>query len=74
MAKDNKSTAKHLNDSNDNLERRLDMLDRRLDDIDSMVSAVIERVMSQPMTILVNCPNCGKNVEISLVGVKKPGA
>jgi len=50
------------------------MLDRRLDDIDSMVSAVIERVMSQPMTILVNCPNCGKNVEISLVGVKKPGA
>jgi 3-dehydroquinate dehydratase len=74
LAKDNKNNAKQQSDNSDNLERRLDMLDRRLDDIDSMVSAVIERVMSQPMTIQLNCPNCGKNIEISLVGVKKPGA
>ncbi len=56
----------------ENLERRLDMLDRRLDDIDSMVSAVIERVMSQPININVSCPNCGKSVEIALIGNKKP--
>ncbi len=58
----------------ENLERRLDMLDRRLDDIDSMVSAVIERVMSQPININISCPNCGKNVEIALIGNKKPRA
>ena len=61
-----------IQNSIENLERRLDMLDRRLDDIDSMVSAVIERVMSQPINISINCPNCGKSVEIALVGNKKP--
>jgi hypothetical protein len=57
-----------------NLERRMDMLDRRLDDIDSMVSAVIERVMSQPISIDVTCPHCGKNIEIGLIGNKKARA
>jgi len=73
LAKDNQSDTKQLAESIDKLERRLDMIDRRLDDIDSMVSAAIERVMSQPAILLLNCPNCGKNIEISLVGVKKPG-
>lgn len=73
MAKDNQGGSKQQAESIEKLERRLDMIDRRLDDIDSMVSAAIERVMSQPAVLLVNCPNCGKNVEISLVGVKKPG-
>ena len=50
------------------------MLDQRLDNIDSMVSAVIERVMSQPITINTTCPHCGKNIEIALVGNKKPAA
>jgi 3-dehydroquinate dehydratase len=72
LAKDNQS-GKQQSNSADKLEQRLDMLDRRLDDIDSMVSAAIERVMSQPVTLQINCPNCGKNIEISLVGVKKPG-
>jgi len=63
-----------LQSSIENLERRLDMLDRRLDDIDSMVSAVIERVMSQPVSLSINCPNCGKNIDIALIGNKKPGA
>lgn len=58
----------------ENFEGRLDMLDRRLDDIDSMVSAVIERVMSQPININISCPNCGKSVEIALIGNKKPRA
>jgi hypothetical protein len=73
LAKENKNNAKDKDDSIENLQRRLDMLDHRLDDIDSMVSAVIERVMSQPMTIQINCPNCGKNVELALIGSKKPG-
>jgi len=58
----------------DNIKRRLNMLDQRLDNIDSMVSAVIERVMSQPITIDITCPHCGKNVEIALMGNKKPAA
>ena len=49
MAKDRLSAKRQEEIANiDNIKRRLDMLDRRLDDIDSMVSAVIERVMSQP--------------------------
>ena len=58
----------------DNIKQRLNMLDQRLDNIDSMVSAVIERVMSQPIAINITCPHCGKNVEIALVGNKKPAA
>lgn len=56
----------------ENLERRMDMLDRRLDDIDSMVSAVIERVMSQPINLNISCPNCGNGIEVALIGNKKP--
>jgi len=74
MAKENKAGARAAEQDSENIKRRLDMLDRRLDDIDSMVSAVIERVMSQPMTINVNCPNCGKNIDIALIGNKRPGA
>jgi len=63
-----------IQNSIENFEGRLDMLDRRLDDIDSMVSAVIERVMSQPINISISCPNCGKSVEVALIGNKKPRA
>lgn len=56
----------------ENVSRRLDMIDERLDNIDSMVSAVIERVMSQALTIQTVCPHCGHNVEIALIGVRKP--
>ena len=52
--------------------RRLDMLDQRLDSIDSVVTALVERVMKQPMTISLTCPNCGKNVEIVIVGTQRP--
>jgi len=55
------------------IERRFDMMDRRLDNIDSIVSAVVERVMTQPITINLVCPHCGKNVEVALIGNKKPG-
>jgi hypothetical protein len=54
------------------LKRRLGMLDQRLDNIDSIVTAVAERVMSQPIVFNIICPRCGKNIEISLVGKEKP--
>jgi len=76
LAKEKSTTKNQQQTQNkiENLERRLDMLDRRLDDIDSMVSAVIERVMSQPININISCPNCGKSVEVALIGNKKPRA
>ena len=72
MVKETTDKKAQAQNSIENLERRLGMLDRRLDDIDSMVSAVIERVMSQPISLGINCPNCGKNIEIALIGNKKP--
>lgn len=54
------------------VKRRLDMLDHRLDNIDSMVTAVAERVMKQPIALSITCPHCGKNIEISIIGSPKP--
>ncbi len=56
----------------EDIKRHLDMLDQRLDNIDSIVSAVAERVMNQPLVINVTCPHCGHNVEISIIGSTKP--
>ena len=58
----------------EHIKRRLDMLDQRLDNIDSVVTAVVERIMNQPITINMTCPNCGKNIEIAIIGGKKPRA
>ena len=52
--------------------KRLDMLDDRLDNIDSVVSAVVERVMKQSIIVNLTCSNCGKNIEIALMGTEKP--
>jgi len=54
------------------VKQRLNMLDQRLDNIDSMVTAVAERVMSQPITLSITCPNCGKAIEIALIGNERP--
>ncbi len=56
----------------DRIQKRLDMLDQRLDNIDSMVTAVAERIMSQPITLNIVCPHCGKNLEIAVIGSQKP--
>jgi hypothetical protein len=56
----------------EDIKRHLDMLDQRLDNIDSIVSAVAERVMNQPIVINITCPHCGSEVEISIIGSKKP--
>ncbi|MFC2065517.1 hypothetical protein ACFLUO_00815 [Chloroflexota bacterium] len=52
--------------------KRLDMLDQRLDNIDSVVSAVVERVMKQPVTLNITCSSCGQNMEIAIIGTEKP--
>ena len=54
------------------LEKRLDSLDDRLDNVDSIVSAVAERVMKQPITLNVTCSHCGHKIEITLIGTEKP--
>jgi len=56
----------------EHIKRRLDMLDQRLDNIDSMVTAVAERVMKQPIALNITCPPCGKNIEIAIIGTEKP--
>lgn len=53
------------------INKRLDMLDQRFDNIDSIVTAVAERVMNQPLTLNVVCPHCGKNLEIAVIGNQK---
>jgi len=52
--------------------KRMDMLDRRLDNVDSVVSAVAERVMRQPITFNVTCSKCGQKIEIAIIGSEKP--
>ena len=53
------------------LQVRLDLLDQRLDALDTMITAIAERVMRQPITITVTCPNCGRGTDITLVGNEK---
>ena len=74
MAKEDKvsSAIRKQEQDVEHLKQRLHMLDDRLDNIDSVVSAVVERVMKQPVTINIVCPNCGKRVEIALVANEKP--
>jgi tRNA(Ser,Leu) C12 N-acetylase TAN1 len=55
------------------IKNRFDMLDRRLDNIDSIVSAVAERVMKQPITFYVTCSRCGHKIEIGIIGTEKLG-
>ncbi len=76
MAENNKSNLVNQEQTLDieHVKRRLDMLDQRLDNIDSMVTAVAERVMSQPITLNITCSNCGKNIEITIIGSEKPTA
>ncbi len=52
--------------------QRIDMLDARLDNVDSIVSAVAERVMRQPLTLNITCSKCGQKIEIAIIGTEKP--
>jgi len=74
LAEDNESTVTAEEYALDiqRITKRLDMLDQRLDNIDSMVTAVAERVMSQPITLNIVCPHCNRNLEIAIIGNQKP--
>ena len=76
MVENNKSNLVNQDQALDieHVKRRLDMLDQRLDNIDSMVTAVAERIMNQPITLNITCPYCGKNIEITIIGSEKPTA
>ena len=73
LANDNKQN-NSTRDSSDSerLKQRVELMDERLDNIDSVVTAVAERVMKQPVSLLLTCPHCGKNIEVALVGQQKP--
>lgn len=53
------------------IKRRVDMLDQRLDSIDSSLSAIVERVMNQAVTLNITCPRCGRKIEIAVIGGPK---
>ena len=74
MAEENKPSVMAEEQALDieHIKKRLDMLDQRLDNIDSVVTAVVERVMSQPITLNITCPNCGRNIEVAIIGTEKP--
>ena len=74
MAENNKPSSVAQEQARDieQIKKRLDMLDQRLDNIDSIVTAVAERVMKQPITFNVTCSKCGQNIEIALIGIEKP--
>ncbi len=74
MAEENKpgTMAEETTLDIEHIKKRLDMLDQRLDNIDSVVTAVVERVMSQPITLNITCSHCGKNMEIAILGKGKP--
>jgi hypothetical protein len=55
----------------EHIKKRLEMLDKRLDNIDSVVTALVERVMRQPVTIELTCPKCGNVVQIMLTSSTK---
>ena len=74
MAKKRKSESATQEQALDveDIKRRLEMFDHRLDNIDSIVTAVAERLMSQPITLNITCPHCGSNMEIAIIGNPKP--
>lgn len=72
MAKDDESKSSAQEQDIEKVKKRLAMLDQRLDNIDSVVTAVVERVMKQPITFNVSCPKCGNNIEIAIIGIEKP--
>jgi len=46
--------------------RRLNMLDERLDNMDSILTALVEKIMHQPVTLEVSCPKCGQAIQVNI--------
>jgi len=71
LAQEARAKAEEKELSPEQIKKRLDNLDQRLDAIDTMVTAIAERMMNRPITLEVTCPNCGRIIEIALVGNEK---
>ena len=72
--KTDRTDKKNIAMDQERFKKRLEMLDKRLDNIDSVVTALVERVMRQPVTIEVTCPKCGNVVQIMLTSnIKSSG-
>ena len=71
MAQKTKIKTKEEELSLEQLQGRIDLLDQRLDALDTMITAIAERVMRQPVSIVITCPNCGRSIDITLVGNEK---
>ncbi|MCX6009215.1 MAG: hypothetical protein NTW48_04155 [Chloroflexi bacterium] len=69
-----KTEKKRTTMEQEQMKKRVEMLDKRLDNIDSVVTALVERVMRQPVTIEVTCPKCGSVVQILLTSNIKSSA
>jgi len=69
-----KTEKKRTTMEQEQMKKRMEMLDKRLDNIDSVVTALVERVMRQPVTIEVTCPKCGSVVQILLTSNIKSSA
>jgi len=72
LANKDENTNEAITASLEKLEKRFDMMNDRLDNVDSIVTAVAERVMKQPITFIVTCSHCGHKVEVALIGTEKP--
>ncbi|MGB2799886.1 MAG: hypothetical protein WBC55_06845 [Dehalococcoidia bacterium] len=68
-----KAKTKEKEPSLEQVQGRLDLLDQRLDALDTMITAIAERIMRQPVNITITCPNCGRSIDITLVGNEKIG-
>jgi hypothetical protein len=71
LAKDIK-TGETSGEDLERLKQRVELLDERLDNIDSVLTAVAERIMKQPISMILTCPHCGKDIEVAFVGQQKP--
>lgn len=57
------------------VEKQIEMLNNRLDNMDSIVTALVERVMKQPVTIEITCPKCDTVIQVMLTSsVKTKGS
>ena len=72
MPKETDNTNEAIAAGLEKLEKRFDMMNDRLDNVDSIVTAVAERVMKQPITYIITCPHCGHKIEVALIGTEKP--
>jgi hypothetical protein len=56
------------------IEQQIEMINNRLDNMDSVVTALVERIMKQPVTIELTCPKCDTVIQITLTSSIKTRA